>query len=71
MRQAAYLLGRYRAIGSSVGTILLLASLLVVAPLSVLVARPQDAQHAAAFVLPAVVLAALGLTLRRALRRRG
>ena len=68
MRQAAYLRGRYRAIGSSVGTILLLASPLVAAPLLVLLARPQDAQHAGAFVAPAVALAVLGLALRRAFR---
>lgn len=68
MREATYLLGRYRAIGSAVGAILLLASLLLASPLLVLLARPQESAHAGAFLWPAAALVFVGAIVRFAFR---
>jgi trk system potassium uptake protein TrkH len=64
MREKAYLKQRYAAILSAVGTILTLCAAVMLTPLSMAVAYPDEAIHAAAFALPALVLAAAGLSLR-------
>jgi trk system potassium uptake protein len=69
LRQKEYLKQRYRGILSSVGLVLALASLVMLAPLLVLIAYRGDARDALAFAFPAACLAALGLGLRKCFRR--
>jgi trk system potassium uptake protein len=69
LRQKEYLKQRYGAILSSVGLVLALASLVMLAPLLVLIAYRGEARDALAFALPAACLAALGLGLRKIFRR--
>ncbi|MBE0617500.1 MAG: TrkH family potassium uptake protein [Proteobacteria bacterium] len=59
---------RYRAILSYTGLILLLAGLWMLTPLALLLAWPEEAGQALAFVLPALALGGIGLLLWRTLR---
>jgi len=68
VREKEYLIQRYSAILSSVGSILLLAGLTMLAPLLALIAYPQEAGEAPAFVVPALSLGIVGLLLRRIFR---
>ncbi len=68
MREREYLRQRYAAILSSVGTILILSSVLMLTPLLVLLAYPEEAVHALAFGLPAACLGLLGIVLWRLFR---
>jgi trk system potassium uptake protein TrkH len=68
LREKEYLRQRYGAIFSSVGTILLIAGGLMLAPLLVLVAYPREAGEAPAFAIPAGCLGLMGLFLRRIFR---
>jgi trk system potassium uptake protein TrkH len=65
LREKDYLKQRYAAILSSTGIILLISALVMLAPLLVLIAYPEEAVHLSAFVLPAVCLALLGIALWR------
>src|SRR5690606_30229352 len=56
---------RYRAILAATGEVSLLLGALMLSPLVLLLARPEEARHAPAFLLPAAVLAAVGVMLRR------
>lgn len=68
MRERENLLRRYTAIAAGVGTILLLASVVMLVPLVLLLAFPDELRHAMSFVLPAGLLALLGASLRFGLR---
>lgn len=68
MREKAYLKGQYAAILSSVGLILMMAGALMLTPLLVLAAHPQQAAQAPAFLLPAAGCALLGAGLCRLFR---
>ncbi|MCZ7665595.1 MAG: hypothetical protein M5U22_22880 [Thermoleophilia bacterium] len=69
MREAAYFRERYRAIISSTGVILALAGGLMLSPLILLLTGdPAQVMDAPAFLIPAVVLVALGLTAWRLFR---
>ena len=65
MREKEYLKQRYAAILSSVGMILLLAGVWMLAPILVLFAYPEEAANALSFAGPAACLCLLGLLLRR------
>lgn len=65
MREKDYLKQRYAAILSSTGIILLIAALVMLAPLLILIAHPEETVHLSAFVLPAACLALLGIALWR------
>jgi trk system potassium uptake protein TrkH len=68
LREKEYIKQRYAAILSSVGMILLLSGGVMLAPLLVLPAYPEETAHALAFGLPAGCLAFLGIVLRRLFR---
>jgi trk system potassium uptake protein TrkH len=68
LREEAYLRRRYAAIISYTGMILSVAGVLMLAPLLVLLAFPQEVQDAWAFVIPSVSLALVGLLLWRSFR---
>ena len=68
MREEDYLRQRYAAILSSAGMILVPSGLLMLSPLLVLPAYPDEAQDAWAFMVPAGCLGLLGLMLRRIFR---
>ena len=68
MREKEYLKQRYAAILSSVGIIFLLSSAVMLTPLLVLLAYPEEATHALAFIFPAGCLALLGVALWRLFR---
>ncbi len=70
MRQAAYLRQRYRAILSDTGLILVLCAGLLLAPLTALIVRPDLRHQAWAFMLPALLMGALGLAAWRFFRPR-
>ncbi|MFO7949426.1 MAG: potassium transporter TrkG [Candidatus Fermentibacteraceae bacterium] len=61
---------RYREIGSKVGFLLVLVSAYMLLPLAGLAAYPEEAGAAAAFALPALAMAALGLVAWRLLHPR-
>lgn len=65
MREKEYLRERYAAILSSVGMVLLISSGLLVTPLFLLIAFPEEAVHAPAFIAPAGVLCLAGFFLRK------
>lgn len=65
MRRKEYLKERYAAILSSVGMILLISSGLLVAPLFLLIAFPEESVHAPAFIAPACFLCLAGYFLYR------
>lgn len=65
MRRKEYLKERYAAILSSVGMVLLISSALLVTPLFLLVAFPEEAAHAPAFIAPACALCLAGFFLRK------
>ncbi len=69
MREGDYLKQRYAAILSSAGIILVPSGLLMLSPLLVLPAYPQEARDAWAFMVPAACLGLLGVMLRRIFRR--
>jgi trk system potassium uptake protein TrkH len=64
LREGDYLRERYAAILSSAGIIFVLSGLLMLSPLLVLTAYPQETQDAWAFMVPAVCLGLMGLLLR-------
>ncbi len=68
MREKEYLKQRYSAILSSVGLILLLAALTMLAPLLILLAYQEEVRNAPAFVVPAGCLAVIGFGLQRLFR---
>jgi trk system potassium uptake protein TrkH len=68
VREKEYLRQRYAAILSSVGMILLLSTGVMLTPLLILLAYPEEAAHASAFGVPAGCLALLGIGLRRLFR---
>jgi len=68
LREKEYIKQRYAAILSSVGMILLLSSSVMLAPLLILLTKPEEANHALAFVIPASCLALLGILLWRLFR---
>ncbi|MEW6267399.1 MAG: TrkH family potassium uptake protein [Thermodesulfobacteriota bacterium] len=68
MREKEYLKQRYAAIISSIGLILALAGVVMLSPLSLLLAYPQEAEDALVFVVPAAGLGLVGLMLRRGFR---
>jgi len=65
LREREYLRQRYAAILSAVGIILLLSGGVMLTPLVVLVAHPEEAANTLAFGLPAGCLAASGVMLWR------
>jgi len=65
MREKEYLRQRYAAILSSTGIILVLSGVVMLLPLLILLAYPQEGQDAWAFVIPAICLGLLGLALWR------
>ncbi|WP_028322465.1 TrkH family potassium uptake protein [Desulfatiglans anilini] len=68
MRERAYLRQRYAAIFSAVGLTFLIAAGVMLLPLSMLPAYPEEARHAPAFLFPAGCLALLGVFLARICR---
>ncbi len=68
MREGQHLRQRYRAIAAAVGQIAALVGILMLTPLLVIPAWPEEGRHAAAFLLPAVILIAGGLAAWRRLR---
>jgi trk system potassium uptake protein TrkH len=67
-REGAHLRARYRVILSHTGFVFALCSLLVLSPLVVLPVWPAEKALAWGFLVPAAVMAALGLALWRLLR---
>jgi trk system potassium uptake protein TrkH len=63
LRDKEYLRKRYAAILSSVGVILLLSAMVMLTPLLLLPAYPEEVSHALGFGLPAGCLALLGIVL--------
>lgn len=63
-REFEYLKKRYSSIISSVGVILIIASILLVIPLVMVTAAPSEARHPLAFIVPAGFLCGLGVALR-------
>ncbi|MCR4317078.1 MAG: TrkH family potassium uptake protein [Planctomycetes bacterium] len=61
---------RYGVILSYVGSILILTSVVALTPLILLLAEPTEATHAMAFVLPAILMALLGMLLWLTLRQK-
>ena len=70
MRYADFLRQRYRAILGYTGLLSLIASLLILSPLALLIAYPQDAASAWGFLLPGLGLGLPGLVLWRRLTPR-
>jgi trk system potassium uptake protein TrkH len=70
LRYPAYLRQRYRAMASYTGLVCLVASLLILSPLLLLVAYPQEASLAWAFLLPGLGLGVPSLWVWRRLRPR-
>ena len=68
MREKGYLRQVYAAILSSTGIILVLSSVVMLLPLVVLLAYPQEAPDTWAFLIPAICLGLLGLALLRIFR---
>jgi trk system potassium uptake protein TrkH len=68
MREKEYLRQRYAGILAAVGMILILSGGVILTPLLVLFAHPEEAAHALAFGLPAGCVALLGIGLRRMFR---
>lgn len=61
MREKNYIKQRYRAILSYTGVILSLSSILMLCPLLILFACPQEAKNIGGFAIPAVILGLAGL----------
>ncbi len=70
MRYAEFLRGRYRAILAYTGLLSLIASLLILSPLVLLLAYPQESSLAWRFLLPALLMGLPGLLLWWRLRPR-
>lgn len=68
IREKAYLGRRYSAILASVGAILMLSGAVMLFPLLVVFAYPDETRHAAAFIFPAAGVCISGLLLRRLFR---
>lgn len=68
LRERQFLKHRYRAIVSYTGVILVICGTLMLSPLLVLPAYPDEIHHAWSFVIPAVVLVSIGTTLWKMLR---
>lgn len=71
MRLRTNLAQQYAGVLHYTGLILVLGGLLMLCPLAVLVAWPQESRHAAAFLIPAAVLCVVGAVLWRAFRAGG
>mgnify|MGYP001227914740 CR=1 FL=1 len=71
MNRIEFLAGRYRAILAYTGLMFLLVAGLMLTPLLVLVAWPEEGVQAACFIVPAVVMAGAGWILWRMFRPRG
>ena len=71
MREKEYIKKQYAAILSSIGMILLLSAGVTLSPLLMLIAYPEEAGDAGAFLLPAAFLGLSGLILRRSFPRHG
>ncbi len=67
MRYQSYLRRRYRAILGYTGLVCMIAGLAILSPLIALVAYPEEANLAWAFLLPGLGLSLLGLVLWRSL----
>lgn len=65
MREREYLIQRYAAIFSSVGVILLLAGIIMLTPILLLIAYPEEIQNLLSFCIPAGCIFLLGITLRK------
>jgi trk system potassium uptake protein TrkH len=68
LREKEYLKQRYATILSSVGIIFILSGALQLTPLLLLIAIPEEAAHAPAFIVPAGCLGLAGLWLRMMFR---
>ncbi len=68
MRLRTNLAQQYAGVLHYTGLILVLGGLLMLCPLAVLVAWPQESRHAAAFLIPAAVLCVVGTVLWRVFR---
>jgi trk system potassium uptake protein TrkH len=68
LRHARYLRQRYRAILSDTGIILLLCAILMLTPLLALIVWPSESEQVWAFLIPAAIMAALGLAAWRLFR---
>ena len=68
MREYEYLKQHYAVILSSVGMILLLSGAVMLTPLFILITNPGEASFAWYFIIPAVCLGLLGITLQRLFR---
>ncbi len=71
MREKGYIKKQYAAVLSSIGMILLLSAGVTLSPLLMLIAYPEEAGDAGAFLLPAAFLGLSGLILRRYFPRHG
>jgi hypothetical protein len=56
MRQRRYLVARHRAVAAYTGLILALCGVAMLLPLLALLAWPEEARHAASFLVPALFL---------------
>ena len=68
MREYEYLKQHYAVILSSVGMILLLSGAVMLTPLFILITNPGEASFAWCFIIPAVCLGLLGITLQKLFR---
>jgi len=68
LREREFLRQRYRAMASYIGVIFTICGGLMLSPLLVLPAYPDEIRHAGSFVIPAVVLLFMGAALWRMLR---
>jgi len=68
VRKASYLRQKYRMILSYTGLILVLCAVLMLTPLLALIAWPGEGSQARVFLVPAVLMAALGIAARQLLR---
>ena len=68
MREKEYLRQRYAAILSSTGIILFLCGIVMLAPLTAILAYPDEIALASSFVIPAGALALIGLALWKGFR---
>ena len=68
LREKEYLKQRYAAMLSSVGMVFVLSSAVLLTPLLLLIAFPEEAVHAPAFIFPAGCLGLAGFLLRKLFR---
>lgn len=68
MREKEYLLLRYKGILSSMGAVLLLSGIVMLFPLVLITAYPEETRESAAFIIPAAILIAFGFALWKSFR---